>query len=108
MVELEPYLDLTEEGLANLISNENSLNPMKHDEKQKVQIYRIVYLDDFVKDLPRDLHGQLEDADLLDNRFVLYIDKKSGLSDDEIQEDLIKIDGIKDAQIVYAWILGRD
>lgn len=109
MVELEPHLDLTEDGLAELIRNdENSWDQMRHGEKEMVKIYKLKYLDDYVKNLPSNIHGQLEDADRLDNRFVLYIDKNTGYSEDEIRESLIGIEGIKDAQRAFAWILGKD
>lgn len=109
MVELEPHLDLTEEGLAELIRNdEGNQESMKREGKPRAIINDIEYLDDFVKDFPSDIHGKLEDADRLDNRFVLSIDKNSGYSEDELREGLMRIDGIKDAQIVNDWILGKD
>jgi len=99
MVELEPHLDLTEGNL---------LYQMRNEEIGKLRIYKIRYLDDFVKNLPSDIHGQLEDANLLDNKYVFYIDKKSGYSNDEIREILVEVDGILDAKIVFAWILGKN
>ena len=98
MVKLEPHLDLTEGNL---------LYQMRNEDVGQLQIHKIRYLDDFVQNFPSDIHGQLEDANLIDNRYVFYIDKKSDYSDDEIREILIEIDGIKDAEIVSAWILGK-
>jgi len=34
--------------------------------------------------------------------------KKSGYSNEEIREILIEVDGIKNAEIVFAWILGKN
>ena len=98
MVELEPHLKLTEQEL---------LFQMRDEDNKELQIYKIRYLDDFVQNFPSDIHGQLEDADLIDNRYVFYIDKKSDYSDDEIREILIEVDGITDAEIVFTWILGK-
>ena len=98
MVELEPNLDLTENNLLYQIRNE---------EIGRLQIHKIRYLDEFVEGFPSDIHGQLEDANLLDNRYVFYIDKKSGYSEDEVREILVDVNGINDAAIVFSWILGK-
>jgi hypothetical protein len=100
MVELEPHLDLTEGHLLFQMRNE--------DVGQQLQIHKVRHLDDFIKNFPSDIHGQLEDANLIDNRYVLYIEKKSHYSHDEIREMLIGVDGIKNAEIVSAWILGKN
>jgi hypothetical protein len=98
MIELKPNLDLTEN---------NRLYQIRNEDIGQLQIHKIRYLDEFVEDFPSDIHGQLEDANLLDNRYVLYINKKSGYSEDEIREILVNTDGINDAAIVFSWILGN-
>ena len=99
MVELEPHLNLTEEDL---------LYQMRNEDTKELQIHKVRYLDDFFQGFPSDIQKQLEDNLRTDNRYVFYIDKKSGYSNDEVREILIEVDGIKNAEIVFAWILGKN
>ena len=98
MVELEPHLNLSENSLYYQINDEDVGN---------LQVHKVRYLDEFVENLPSDIHGQLKDADRLDNRYVLYIDKKSGYSEDEIRTMLTDVEGIRNAEMVFPWILGK-
>lgn len=99
MVELEPHLNLTEGDL---------LYQMRNEDIKELQIRKVRYLDDFFQGFPPDIQKQLEDNLRTDNRYVFYIDKKSGYSDEEIRETLIEVDGIKNAEIVFAWILDKN
>jgi hypothetical protein len=98
MIELEPHLNVSENSLYYQINNEDIGN---------LQVHKVRYLDEFVENLPSDIHGQLEDVDRLDNRYVLYIDKKSGHSEDEIRKILTDVEGIKNAEMVFPWIVGK-
>ena len=99
MVELEPHLVLSEGNL---------LYQMRNEDIKELKIYKVRYLDDFLDGFPSELKIPFKDSLPTDNRYVFYIDKNSGYSNDEIREILVEVDGIKNAQIVFSWMLGRD
>lgn len=99
MVELEPHLDLSEGEL---------LYQMRNEDIKELKIYRVRHLDDFLDGFPPYFKNQFEGSLPTDNRYVFYIDKNSGYANKEIREILVGVEGIKDAQIVFSWMLGKD
>ena len=71
-------------------------------------IFLAVYLEDVLDGFSLDIKSQFKNSIPTDNRYVFYIDKNSGYSNDEIQEILVGVDGIKNVQIVFSWLLGKD
>ena len=99
MVELESHLTLSEMDL---------LYQMRNEDIKELKIYKVRYLDDFLDGFPSYLKDQFKDSLPTDNRYVFYIDKNSGYSNDEVHEILVEVNGIKNAQIVFSWMLGKN
>lgn len=95
MVKLEPGLNFSEGELRY---------QMKAEDVGRLQIQRVQYVMDFFNNLPPNFNISFEDDPSMDRRYIFYIDRNSGYSDDEIKKILVEVDGIKNAKLFFDWI----
>jgi len=96
MVELEPHLDLSDDQLEF---------QMKNEDIKDLTLYRVQTLEDYFESLTPNFERQLKTAFDTEHRFVFYIDENSGYSEQEIQNILTNIVGIKEARDLHDWLL---
>jgi hypothetical protein len=85
MVELEPHLILTDDQLEY---------QMQDEDIKDLRLYRVQTLEDYFDSLTPNFEKQLEAAFDTEYRYVFYIDKHSGYSQEQIKEILTDIEGI--------------
>ena len=96
MVELEPHLDLSADQLESQLRNEDL---------KDLTLYRVQILEDYFESLTPNFERQFKDAFDTENRFVVSIDENHEYSEQEIQEILTNIDGIKESRDLHDWLL---
>ena len=96
MIELEPHLNLSDDQL---------FSQMKNEDIKELHIYRIQSLEEYFDSLTPNFEKQFEAAFDTEYRFVFYVDKNSGYSEEQIQEVFTDVDGIKDAKDLHDWLL---
>ena len=99
MIELDPYLDLTDDQLKSQLRNE--------DLKELV-LYRVITLADYFESFDPNLRRQFIDAFDTEHRFVVHIDKNHEYSEQQIHEIFTNIEGVKEARELHGWLLGRN
>jgi hypothetical protein len=99
MVELEPHLILTDDQLEY---------QMQDEDIKELRLYRVQTLEEYFDSLTPNFERQLDEAFDTEYRYVFYIDKHSGYSQEQIKEILTDIEGIAQARNLHDWIFGRD
>lgn len=95
MVELEPGLNPSEGNL---------MYQMRSEDVGELKIQRVQHLMDFFKKVPPNFNITFKDDPSMDRRYIFFIEKNSGHSDDEIKKILVDVDGIRNAKLFFDWI----
>ena len=95
MVEVAHDKDLSKQQLSLQIN----------EDLEKIHIYRIQTLEKYFTSLTPNFEKQFKDAINTEHRFVAYVDKNSGYSDEQIQEMLTDVTYITDAKDLHEWLL---
>ena len=96
MVELEPYLDLSDDQLES---------QLREEDLKELTLYRVTTLEDYFESFDPNWQQQFKEAFDTEHRFVVSIDENHEYSEQQIQEIFTDIDGIKEARDLHDWLL---
>ena len=96
MVELESNLNLSDDQLFFQMQKENI---------KGLKLYRVTTLEHYLETLEPIIKIKFNEGFNLKDRFVFLIDENSGYSKKQVQEILVDVNGIRDAEYLNDWLL---